>query len=193
MEKRCSKCERTLDLSHFSQRNEYPDGRKSACKECLKARRDGMSRDRDLSATKSCRTCSRILPLSDFHYCPETTDKSRSSCARCLCAKAKTTREKRIHYHRQVSREYQRTSPVAKESRKKQGIKQRELYPDRLRARKQAERHFRHQPICCEACDEIGYLERHHPDYSQIYVIQWLCKPCHSHADKKRREIEAAS
>lgn len=47
------------------------------------------------------------------------------------------------------------------------------------------------RPLACEACGLPKRLEKHHPDYSQPLIVQWLCKPCHAVADKQRRERES--
>lgn len=41
------------------------------------------------------------------------------------------------------------------------------------------------KPDACENCGAIGYVEKHHPDYTQPLKVQWLCKPCHGRTRRK--------
>ena len=36
----------------------------------------------------------------------------------------------------------------------------------------------------CEFCDSVEKLERHHPDYSEPYIIVTACKDCHEVLDQ---------
>ena len=44
------------------------------------------------------------------------------------------------------------------------------------------------RPSVCESCDQNGYIEGHHDDYSQPLVVRWLCAACHKqhHAQENR-------
>ena len=41
------------------------------------------------------------------------------------------------------------------------------------------------KPDKCEACGTVGYVEKHHPDYSKPLFIQWLCTKCHGLTRRK--------
>ncbi|UCG02451.1 MAG: hypothetical protein JSW11_00365 [Candidatus Heimdallarchaeota archaeon] len=36
----------------------------------------------------------------------------------------------------------------------------------------------------CELCNSYENIEAHHPDYNQPFLLLYLCKKCHSDADK---------
>lgn len=42
----------------------------------------------------------------------------------------------------------------------------------------------------CDVCATTGPLAKHHPDYQQPLLIQWLCHECHVRADIERRAWE---
>lgn len=41
------------------------------------------------------------------------------------------------------------------------------------------------KPDRCEICKQVGYVEKHHPDYSKPLLIQWLCTACHGLTRRK--------
>lgn len=62
----------------------------------------------------------------------------------------------------------------------------REKYPERARARALVNAHVIRgklvAPDACEGCGGPGgrdRLQKHHPDYRQPRLIQWLCRACH--------------
>jgi hypothetical protein len=52
------------------------------------------------------------------------------------------------------------------------------------------------RPSVCQACFHFRPLERHHPDYSDPILVEFLCRDCHQKADsdiakERRRERPA--
>ncbi len=49
------------------------------------------------------------------------------------------------------------------------------------------------RPDCCDRCDiETWLIEAHHPSYDRPLQVQWLCRKCHRHADKRDKAKRAA-
>lgn len=69
----------------------------------------------------------------------------------------------------------------------------RKKHRDRQAAHNAAQRAKLVRPLLCESCRETKRVEKHHPDYSQPLLVEWLCKPCHAAADKVRRSAESAA
>lgn len=43
------------------------------------------------------------------------------------------------------------------------------------------------KPNKCEKCGEETKIEAHHPDYSKVMLVVWLCRTCHKLAHKRER------
>ncbi len=68
----------------------------------------------------------------------------------------------------------------------------RETHPDLVKIYSRTHRVHVTPPSQCERCaDSTRKLTRHHPDYAQPLLIQWLCRPCHWEADQERRRSES--
>ena len=56
----------------------------------------------------------------------------------------------------------------------------REKYPNRIKARREANKIIISINQLCEKCNENLAVERHHEDYNKPLEIKFLCKGCHS-------------
>ena len=43
------------------------------------------------------------------------------------------------------------------------------------------------RPEICQKCNKSGRTEAHHPDYSKVFDVLWLCKRCHGKEHRKVR------
>lgn len=43
------------------------------------------------------------------------------------------------------------------------------------------------RPDACERCGEDRYLTRHHADYTEPLLVEYLCEDCHAEADAEIR------
>lgn len=47
------------------------------------------------------------------------------------------------------------------------------------------------RPAACQHCGRSpSRLTRHHPDYTEPLIVEWLCQRCHTKADALRRIYE---
>lgn len=138
---------------------------------------------------KRCFKCERELPESEFYRHSQMADGRLGKCMACTRANVTANRQRRLERYRAYDRQRATTEPrVALRDRVTREWRQ--IHPGRAAAQSQAQRHGRPAPELCESCGEAKRLERHHPDYSQPLLIQWLCKPCHYKADEVRRLAE---
>lgn len=113
------------------------------------------------------------------------------TCRYCVVAAVKARRLEKLDEVRAYDRERAKlphrianATRVTREWRRK--------HKDRMAAHNKANRAELITPQCCEGCGQDKALEKHHPDYSKPLLVVWLCKPCHSIADKIRRRLEAS-
>jgi hypothetical protein len=138
---------------------------------------------------KTCFKCQESKPISEFYKHPEMGDGFLGKCKTCARADVAANRLARLDYYRAYDRER------AKAPKKKAQIslivaRWRKADPRRQKAHNAAARLHRDPPAECERCKEPKRLEKHHPDYDQPELIEWVCKPCHTIADRERRERE---
>lgn len=130
-----------------------------------------------------CTGCLMEKAASEFYVSCAT------KCKDCIRAAVKAHRAANIERYRererQRVRDWTRTTATTRAWR--------ERYPERRRAHVKAIRTHTEPPPICERCHLPKRLERHHPDYDQPKLIQWLCKPCHAQADKERRAQEVGA
>jgi hypothetical protein len=140
---------------------------------------------------KTCFKCREAKPRSEFYKHSAMGDGFLSKCKECTRVDVRANRAANIDRYREYDRvralrpeRIARTVEVTRRWRQK--------HPGRQNAHNIAFRGHRQPPSACERCDQPKRLERHHPDYGQPLLIQWLCKPCHYLADQERRACEVA-
>lgn len=142
--------------------------------------------------TKICFKCAEAKPRHEFYQHPMMGDGLLGKCKDCTKADVRAHRLANIERVRAYDRG-RASLPHRAELRRRIGKEQRIKHPDRNAVRLKAYRAFPAAPKNCEQCGvKSSRIERHHLDYSQPLLIQWLCKPCHAAADKLRRQTEAA-
>lgn len=142
---------------------------------------------------KRCFKCLRDLPLSEFYRHPAMADGHLSKCRDCTRADVASNRLAKLERVREYDRQ-RANLPHRKELRQRITREWDEKHPDRARAQQRANNALRGGQIervtNCEGCGRTGRIEKHHPDYTRAELVIWLCKPCHSIADKIRRRME---
>jgi len=132
--------------------------------------------------------------MEDFYEHPQMGDGHLGKCKDCTKRDVKVDRRTKPH-----AREYDRNRarlPHRVALAKRIGQEWDRRYPDRAKAQNKAQNAVRDKKMVrvthCENCGQMPKrIEKHHPDYSQPLSVMWLCKPCHSVADRIRRRIEA--
>ena len=46
------------------------------------------------------------------------------------------------------------------------------------------------RPFFCPRCEGSAEVHAHHEDYSRPLEVQWMCRSCHSKADRIRRRVD---
>ena len=142
---------------------------------------------------KTCFKCGTLKPLDQFYRHGMMADGYLGKCKDCT--------KLDVRQRRKVNpsvREYDRARsslPHRVELRKRIVERWSNQHPDRRNAIHAANNAVRDgklaRPAVCELCGEPKRLEKHHPDYSKPLLVVWVCKPCHSVADKLRRAVES--
>jgi len=144
---------------------------------------------------KRCFKCGVEKSIDDFYRHPAMGDGHLGKCKDCAKLDIRIdrmTKPRVREYDRQRARLPHR---VALQKRVFAEWKAR--HPERRRANVIAGNAKRDgtigdAPYLCEGCGLQVRLEKHHPDYSRPLLVIWLCKQCHSIADKIRRRLEAS-
>ena len=100
---------------------------------------------------KRCSKCSQNKELNGFNPTYNRPSKYRSECKQC-------------QYARQYKREKANRHKIRAKDKARHAVKM-----GLLKA-----------PAFCQSCKEKKPLDKHHPDYSQQYLIRWLCRKCHT-------------
>lgn len=141
--------------------------------------------------TKVCFKCGLHLPETEFYKHPMMGDGRLGKCKTCTKSDVRMHREQNLEsiraYDRRRGKKPHRIANAIRVAKRWH-----HKHPGRAAAHLAARRALRIPPSMCERCQQTGLrLERHHPDYSQPVLIEWLCKPCHCVADRERRQREA--
>lgn len=141
---------------------------------------------------KTCFKCGLTKPFSEFYRHSAMGDGYLGKCKDCTRADVRAHRAANIERYREAER--QRGREAERIARTVQYVKQwRAEHPGRNAAHVQAQRRYRIAPATCSRCQTSDRrIERHHPDYAQPLLIEWLCKPCHVIADKIRRLLDVS-
>lgn len=142
---------------------------------------------------KRCFKCGIEKPREEFYRHAAMADGLLGKCKACTKLDMRVdrvTKPQVREYDRARAKQPHRIAQAAKITKR-----WRAAHPDRNRAHQVAAREAKAgaRPTLCEACALPKRLEKHHPDYSQPSLVMWLCKPCHSLADKIRRKLEVTA
>jgi len=151
---------------------------------------------------KVCSRCDLSKLRSDYYADRSAPDGLRAYCKVCHSAVVKSGRspdkrraesQKRREKDPEAVRRYQRGWIAANpDKRLKRNRQFRKDHPEKDRAHnivaKALKRGALVRPDACESCGAMVRIEAHHTDYSQPYLIQWLCPPCHAEADRARMQ-----
>lgn len=166
MSKKCTKCEVIKSLEEFRKSARYKDGRYSRCKECVKEyEAENTNHEKKLKSREKYRENNRErIRQQDKEAYMKDPDKFRQ--------KARISQKKYFD------------SPKGKEKYKQEGLKLREKYPEKARARSLLSNAVCEgkiiRPSQCSLClSSDGVVEGHHPDYSKPLDVIWVCKSCH--------------
>lgn len=139
--------------------------------------------------TKTCLACGVLQPVGNFYLNPTVKSGREASCKKCRLVRTRRQYYSNIERSRELSRESSRRRakifghhPYATQrQRKAQRAVQTALENGVLR-----------KPDKCMRCSsEMGPIEAHHDDYSELISVIWLCRSCHRAADKLRRDSES--
>lgn len=143
---------------------------------------------------KRCFKCGLEKSIEDFYEHPRMTDGHLGKCKDCAKLDMRVDRATKPRV-----REYDRARanlPHRIALRKRVTKEWRAKYPERAKAHQTSSNAIRDGKLSkatlCEGCGLSKRLEKHHPDYSKPLLVVWLCKPCHTIADKIRRKLEAS-
>jgi hypothetical protein len=144
--------------------------------------------------SKICKKCNTEKPIDDFYRHEEMADGHLSFCKECVKNRVVKHRKDNILDIRDYDRRRSRL-PHRAEARTVRTARWIQAHPERRKAQHLANNALRSGRITkktrCERCERKVKLEKHHPDYSQPLLLEWLCKPCHAIADAERRLSEA--
>lgn len=89
------------------------------------------------------------------------------------------------------NKKYCQTLKGKKKGRKK-SKKRREKYPEKIKAMTAVNNAIAtgkmKKSVFCESCGLPAKTEGHHPDYSKLLKVNWLCKTCHTNIHNKNEK-----
>ncbi len=144
---------------------------------------------------KKCFKCLRILSIDEFYKHSAMSDGRLNKCKDCTKKDATEHRLKNLSRvrqydklrgampHRVAARKEYKQTAQGKRAHARAIKKQRELHPERYKARNivnNALRDGRLKQFPCFECGKIA--EAHHPDYSRPLSVVWLCSKHHKEA-----------
>ena len=147
---------------------------------------------------KTCIKCQLPKPRSMFYRHPKMKSGRLNKCKACCRVDASRNRLRKLRDPAWVRSERARCR-IKQEGYRKAGVAQKTSnavnYAWRRRNRDKARAHniaARAQkrgdikpPLNCQRCREPRPLQKHHPDYRNPLVVQWLCSPCHGIVHRK--------
>lgn len=151
-----------------------------------------------IDGMKECFKCKRAKPLADFYKHPAMGDGHLGKCAECTRADAMRHRANKLKDPMWVMAERARCRAKSKRRRvaglewkpsPEKLVEYRRRYKPKHRVRGITEAAVRAGKIPrrenCQDCGAMGKLHKHHPDYSQPLLIEWLCTSCHGIRHRK--------
>lgn len=129
--------------------------------------------------TKKCFKCGEVKPITEFYQHAQMADGHLNKCKACTRADVKRRRE------------------VAPGAELRTRLKACAENPTKKHAYMAVNAAVRAgaitRPSSCQGCgcpDTEHRIEAHHYDYSKPLDVIWLCTPCHSRIDARRRVRE---
>ncbi len=110
---------------------------------------------------KACLKCSQSKPLSRYNIDPHDPDKHRGVCKKCQNAQRRTP-ERRVK--RAIAQRRRRQGPQGKARMALSSA----IYRGKIL-----------RPDQCDRCENSGFVEGHHNDYTKPLDVEWICNPCH--------------
>jgi hypothetical protein len=144
---------------------------------------------------KTCFRCLADKPLTEFYGHPAMGDGRLGKCKTCTKVDVRRNRLKNVERVRAYDRQRAKSAKT-RERIARIAARWAELNPARRKAVNTANNAVRDgrldRETACEGCGREVRLTKHHHDYDRPLLVMWLCRPCHSIADKIRRKFEAA-
>lgn len=178
--RRCTKCGKHKNESHFEKNGRLADGSarlRSICKQC------GSRRKLVLEGPKKCSVCRKTKPPSEFRT-------SHSPCRDCH-------NERTYRHRRTAGRAAHNARMVSYETRK---WKEDPLFRQKVYARQAVYIAVKAgaiaRPTKCPKCGRKTRLHAHHYlgyDKKNWLKVRWRCARCHYQEDKSRHRKEKSS
>lgn len=141
---------------------------------------------------KRCFKCQCEKPMDDFYKHSAMGDGRLGKCKECTKADVAKHRQENLERvrsydkmrgsmpHRVAARREYAKTPSGKESHKRALKKQRQINPDKAKARYAVSNAVRDGKLLRQPCWCCGQkAEAHHPDYSRPLDVVWLCQEHH--------------
>jgi hypothetical protein len=141
---------------------------------------------------KTCFKCGKEKELNQFYVHKQMADGRLGKCIECAKADVAARVLIRSKDPAWIAKERERgrekmkrrraigiMDTPSKEVQKRWRDKNKEKRQAHSKAANAQKRNRIIKPDRCESCGSIGYVEKHHPDYSKPLSVQWLCKNCH--------------
>lgn len=165
----------------------------------------GQAETAEAIKAKQCRGCRQVLPVTAYYKDKNFSDGLNSRCKQCGKEYANQhmdrRRERRRAWYaknhadalayqrnwndvnREKKRDYGRAHDAAHPECADRWKLRRILHPEKLRAKDAVNNAIKAgnllKPKYCEDCGLEKLLHGHHPDYSKLLVVDWLCAHCH--------------
>lgn len=135
---------------------------------------------------KVCIACGESKPLDLFYRHPGMADGHLGRCKECQKSLARQTRLAKLEHVREYDR--QRASLGHRRELTKRTVRrERELHPEKSRARSAVQRAIRAGSLARRPCEVCGRADSHahHDDYGRPLDVRWLCPVHHSEAHQR--------
>ena len=136
---------------------------------------------------KTCSKCKEEKADTEFYK-----DRSKKRGLQSQCKDCKQEDPEYQQTYQQSYRPKYHQSAAGKAAFRRGSKKYRDSNPEKCRARAIAGRAIRagelERSIFCEECGLPKEIQAHHKDYSKPLDVDWLCRECHTVADRLLRE-----
>ena len=129
---------------------------------------------------KTCTKCSKTKDESEFYQSKTHRDGLASRCKECDKRKIAEWDKKNPGRKAETAVRWVKNNP---ERKAELNSRDRKNNPEKIIARKAVYDAVRNgrltRPEYCSSCFRECKPEGHHPDYSKLLDVKWLCKKCH--------------